>query len=467
VNDPTKPKLRDLPSVSELIATDTGEGSPPVQERFRVDVARQVLGAARRSALDGDVDAIERVSQQYVEAVRMLAAEGPQTVINATGVIVHTNLGRAPVSVQTAEAMAKAAANYLPLEVDLATGERGGRGAEVQRLMGALTGAERTLIVNNNAAAILLTLCALCSGRNVLVSRGELVEIGGGFRIPDVLRQSGAELVEVGTTNRTRISDYQQAIDDSTAAILTVHASNFELSGFTEKPSLAGLAALARQSGVLLIEDVGSGCLVATECYGLQHEPTLAESIEAGVDVVTASGDKLLGGPQAGLILGTAASVTTIARHPLARAVRVDKSVQAGIATTLRHYLRGEHEEKVPIWWMMACEPDQLEDRVARWCEAISDVRVRPIATMSVTGGGSLPGKTQPSFGLMLDVPEQRASTLARLLRLGVPHVFPRIIDERVVLDARTVLPGQDDGLIGAVSAALAAGGQDARDRTS
>ncbi|MGH6943836.1 MAG: L-seryl-tRNA(Sec) selenium transferase, partial [Geminicoccaceae bacterium] len=296
--------LRELPSVSELIADTSSQDGPALEERYLVDTARQVIGAARQSALAGDTTAIRDVKSHYLAAVRFLAASGPQVVINATGVIVHTNLGRAPVSRATAEAMAAAATNYLPLEVELETGERGGRGAEVQRLMAALTGAERAHMVNNNAAAILLTLSALCAGQRVVISRGELVEIGGGFRIPDVLRQSGAELVEVGTTNRTRLADYEQAIDDSTAAILTVHASNFELSGFTTKPALSELAALAHHRGVLLIEDVGSGCLVETERYGLQHEPTLTQSIEAGVDVVTASGDKLLGGPQAGLILG-------------------------------------------------------------------------------------------------------------------------------------------------------------------
>jgi L-seryl-tRNA(Ser) seleniumtransferase len=449
-------RLRELPSVSELVSWGAARDGRALEEHFLVDVARQVIDAARQAALDGNPDEIRNVREQFAAAVRLLASEGPLTVINATGVIIHTNLGRAPVSDATAGAMAAAASSYVPLEVELESGERGGRGAEVQQLLAALTGAERTHLVNNNAAAILLTLSALCAGKRVVISRGELVEIGGGFRIPDVLRQSGADLVEVGTTNRTRLSDYEGSIDESTAAILTVHASNFELSGFTSKPALPELAELARSKGVLLIEDVGSGCLVETERYGLQHEPTLSESIEAGVDVVTASGDKLLGGPQAGLILGTDACLSRIAGHPLARALRVDKSVQAGIAATLRHYLRGEQDVKIPIWWMMSRTEAQLDARVAQWCDDIDDTRVHATATSSVTGGGSLPGKMQPSRGLMVDITDVNASTLARLLRSGQPHVFPRIIDERVVLDARTVLPGQDDGVVCAVRELLA-----------
>ncbi|HMM41379.1 MAG TPA: L-seryl-tRNA(Sec) selenium transferase, partial [Thermomicrobiales bacterium] len=251
--------------------------------------------------------------------------------------------------------------------------------SEVDALMRVLTGAERTLVVNNNAAAVMLVLASLAAGRSVIVSRGEAVEIGGGFRIPDVLRQSGARLVEVGTTNRTYARDYAAAIDDDAAAILRVHASNFALVGFTARPELDELSALSRERGVVLIEDVGSGCLLDTRPFGLAHEPTLGESIAAGVDVVCASGDKLLGGPQAGLILGSADVVDRVARHPLARALRADKTCLAGLAATLRHYVRGEATEMVPVWWAIS-RPVEWLDRRARGWAALAPAGRRPTA---------------------------------------------------------------------------------------
>jgi L-seryl-tRNA(Ser) seleniumtransferase len=348
--------------------------------------------------------------------------------------------------------MSAAATSYLALETDLATGERGGRGSTIEAMMRALTGAERTLVVNNNAAAVLLTLAATSAGRGVVVSRGEAVEIGGGFRIPDVLRQSGARLVEVGTTNRTYLRDYEAAIDDETAAFLRVHASNFSIVGFVARPELRELADLARERGLLSIEDVGSGCLLDTASYGLAHEPTLAESIAAGVDVVCASGDKLLGGPQAGLILGRADVVDWIRRHPLARALRADKTCLAGIESTLRHYLRGDAEELIPVWWSISRSSEWLEDRVRGWAAAVGE-RASVVPTDAVVGGGSLPGKTLPSYALSLRDPAPDA--LAARLRLGQPHVVPRIVDGQVAVDARTVLPGQDDALVAAVRDAL------------
>jgi L-seryl-tRNA(Ser) seleniumtransferase len=309
-------------------------------------------------------------------------------------------------------------------------------------------------VVNNNAAAVLLMLAATSAGKGVIVSRGEAVEIGGGFRIPDVMRQSGARLVEVGTTNRTYLSDYERAIDDDTAALLRVHASNFAIIGFTAAPSLAELAGLAQVRGVLMLEDVGSGCLLDTERYGLEHEPTLRESIAAGVDVVCASGDKLLGGPQAGIICGRGEVVDRIARHPLARAVRADKTCLAGIAMTLRHYLRGDAPERLPIWWSIARTPDWLEQRAHSWRLGIGNGAM-VVRSQAVVGGGSLPGKTLPSWSLALDPGERGAEELARALRLGEPHVFPRVADGKVLIDTRTVLPGQDDALVAAIRSAL------------
>ncbi len=456
MDEKARQALRSLPAVYELIESTPEASRACVDDQVLVSTARFVLDSVRTELLEGRLAVAADAPTRFLDELAILTEVGVETVINGTGVVVHTNLGRSPVSRATADAMAAAAQNYLPLEVELESGERGGRGREADALMRALTGAERTHLVNNNAAAILLTLSALCAGRKVIVSRGEAVEIGGGFRIPDVMRQSGARIVEVGTTNRTRLADYQQAIDDQTVAILRVHASNFEITGFTEKAELGALARLASGHGLLLIEDVGSGCLVETLDYGLAHEPTLAESIAAGVDVVTASADKLLGGPQAGLILGTRAAVSTITCHPLARAVRVDKSVQAGVAATLRHYIRQEQNQQVPIWWMVSRTQDELGTRVDRWLEEIEDPRCARVETTSVIGGGSLPGKSQRSVGLALQLDGAGASEVARRLRVGSPALFPRIVDERAVVDARTVLPEQDRAVVNAICALLA-----------
>lgn len=447
--------LRALPSVSALVAdSHVREAAGALSDTVVTGVVRRVQDDARAAIRRGDVLAGRWLIEQIMQELAVLDGRASNLVINGTGVIVQTNLGRAPVSDETAAAMSAAATNYLALETSLETGERGGRGAAIDAMLRALTGAERALVVNNNAAAVLLTLAATSAGRGgVVVSRGEAVEIGGGFRIPDVLRQSGATLIEVGTTNRTYLRDYDAAVDDDTAAFLRVHASNFSVIGFVARPALHELANLARERGVLTIEDVGSGCLLATERFGLEHEPTLAESIAAGVDVVCASGDKLLGGPQAGLILGRADVVETIRRHPLARALRADKSCLAGIEATLRHYLRGDAEERIPVWWSISRSPEWLENRARTWAVAVGEI-ASVITTEAVVGGGSLPGKTLPSFAIALDDPAPDA--LAARLRLGTPHVVPRIVDGRVAVDARTVLPGQDDGLIAAIVHATA-----------
>jgi L-seryl-tRNA(Ser) seleniumtransferase len=351
--------------------------------------------------------------------------------------------------------MADHAARYQALEVDMETGERGGRGDDVERLMQILTGAERTLMVNNNAAAVLLTLAATCAGREVIVSRGEAVEIGGGFRVPDVLTRSGAQLVEVGTTNRTYVSDYEHATNEQTAAYLKVHASNFAVVGFTSTATVADLSPLAAKREVLLIEDVGSGCLLDTADFGLQHEPTLAESISAGADVVCASGDKLLGGPQAGLILGSAAVVSRIAKHPLARALRADKTCLAGLAATLRHYVRGEATEHIPVWWAISRDPDWLEERVHGWKRELGLPGLSVIQTRSVVGGGSLPGRTQPSWALAIEANSENVDDTARRLRTGSPAIVPRVVEGRIAIDARTVLQDEDHLVLAGVRGVL------------
>lgn len=447
--------LRGLPAVHVMMDDEriqrASAGANPAIVR---DVIRECLDAARARILSDSLDQQPALVEQIIHQLDLLLGSRPTSVINGTGVIVQTNLGRAPVSASAAQEMAKAAASYVALETDLESGQRGGRGHEVEALLRALTGAERALVVNNNAAAVMLVLASLSAGRGVIVSRGEAVEIGGGFRVPDVLRQSGARLVEVGTTNRTYARDYSEAIDDDTAAILRVHASNFEIIGFTARPELDDLVALCRERNVLLIEDVGSGCLLDTRPFGLAHEPTLGESIRAGVDIVCASGDKLLGGPQAGIILGRAAVVDQVARHPLARALRADKTCLAGLAATLRHYIRDEATDEIPVWWAISRTPEWLERRARRWSQALGDC-AEVVRTDAVVGGGSLPGKLLPSFGIAISAGSLNVQQLAQRLRIGDQPVVPRVVDERLIIDARTVLADQEEALIDALRAAL------------
>ena len=342
--------LRSLPSVDRLLSDERIAGLAERYSRQAVaGLVREELASARLKItngsaapdMDGLVDGIGR-------SVEERWGGWPRRVINATGVILHTNLGRAPLGDDAIEAIRSTAVGYSDLELDLRTGSRGSRQAYISRLAGQLTGAESALVVNNNAAAVLLGLAAIASGQTVIVSRGEAVEIGGGFRIPDVLRQSGATLVEVGTTNRTYAGDYEAAITADTGAILAVHASNFKVMGFTHSPSIPELVEVGRRHGVPVLHDLGSGCLLDTSAYGLAREPTPQESIGAGVGLAFFSGDKLLGGPQAGIIAGRSALVSRVARHPMARAVRIDKLSMAALAATLLHYVKGRRRPRYP-----------------------------------------------------------------------------------------------------------------------
>ncbi len=391
----------------------------------------------------------ERLSQ--VEA-RLRTSVEPRLrrVINASGVILHTNLGRAPLSREAVEAVVAAAGSYSNLEMDLDSGRRGERSALLTSLLTNLFGCEAALVVNNNAAAVLLALTALCKGREVIVSRGQLVEIGGSFRMPDVMRVSGARMVEVGTTNRTRADDYEQAVTPKTAALLRVHTSNFRVSGFTESASLAEMAAVARRRGVLLIDDLGSGAIEATA-----DEPTISESVRH-CDVVTFSGDKLIGGPQAGIVLGATeagvAAVRKMLRHPLARAVRIDKLTLAALEATLRQRISGRLDE-IPVERMLRVPVEQVRRRAALWSVKLEERGVRSslVPGETAVGGGSVPGHGLPTTLLALDGP---ASRLSAALRRGDPPVITRIEDDACCLDPRTVLRGEDETLIDAVEVA-------------
>jgi L-seryl-tRNA(Ser) seleniumtransferase len=352
--------------------------------------------------------------------------------------------------------MAAAASGYVPLEIDPESGTRGGRMDELSGLMRALTGAESTLVVNNNAAAVLLTMAALAEGREVVVSRGEAVEIGGGFRIPDVMRQSGAILVEVGTTNRTHPSDYEKAITGQTAAILKVHQSNFRIEGFTASATIEDLARLCDRCRIPLVDDLGSGSLLQPGDFGLARERTIAESLASGATVVTASGDKLLGGPQCGIICGKLSIMEQISRHPFARAVRADKATLAGLGATLRHYLRGEAVESIPVWRMIAAPDALLRSRAEgmrdRLQSAGRDVSI--VRSESTVGGGSLPGELLPSWALSLGpIGERSVLDVAFRLRQGRPAVFGRVLQGRLLLDLRTVDQEDDPALLKSVEA--------------
>jgi L-seryl-tRNA(Ser) seleniumtransferase len=443
-------RLRAIPPVSAIVAEAKRLGSDLTEDAL-TRAARVELEDVRQALLAGEtLDRLE-IEGRVIDAIGALQRPRLAPVINATGVVIHTNLGRAPVSPETAEAMRAAAAHPVPLEIDPESNERGGRMRENAALLRALTGADSALVVNNCASAVLLVLAAVASGKEVVVSRGEAVEIGGGFRVPDVLRQSGARLVEVGTTNRTYARDYAAATTVETGAYLKVHPSNFRAFGFVHSASTAELVVLAREHGLPVLEDLGSGALLDTSRFGLAPEPTLAGAITAGADLVMASADKLLGGPQGGIIVGSASWVERVARHPLARAVRADKTALAGIAATLRHYLRGEAESRVPIWRMIAAPESAIRARATRLAAALGEdglpAGVEPAD--ATVGGGSLPGETLPSWAVVLSpAVGEGVDTLARRLRLGDPGIFGRIDRGRLLLDLRTVLPEEDESLL-------------------
>lgn len=451
-------RFRDIPSVNEVLTDERlrrlvdeyTHDAVLALARSEIDRARETIRAgAAAPSLDALIESLARRADS-------LWRSWPSTIINASGVILHTNLGRAPLSEDSIEAMRAASEGYVDLEFDIETGRRGSRQTHLSGLLCQLTGAESALVVNNNAAAVLLGLTAIARGKEVIVSRGEAVEIGGGFRIPDVLRQSGAALVEVGTTNKTYARDYEAAVTENTGAILSVHASNFRVVGFTHTPSLRELVEIGVRRGVPVLHDLGSGCLLETTQFGLKHEPMPQESIRAGVSLAFFSGDKLLGGPQAGIIVGKKRFVDDAAAHPLARAARIDKGSMAALAATLLHYVRGEAPRAVPVWGMISATEERMAERARMWQSAVrgptSVVRGR-----STVGGGSLPGETLPTSILSIDASGMTdgASFLSSRLRRASPPIVGRIEAERVLLDPRTVHPHLDDSLIRGVSQAL------------
>ncbi len=450
-------ELRKLPSVDRLLQEETVWALVEAHgHELTVEAARQALESARRAILEGSpCPSVSQLAATTVANLNRCLQPTLRPVINATGVIIHTNLGRAPLSEETQAAMAKAAGGYSNLEYDLEAGKRGSRYVHAEEILCRLTGAEAALVVNNNAGAVLLMLTALAQGRKVIISRSQLIEIGGGFRIPDVMRQSGAHLIEVGTTNRTHRWDYEEAIDEETALLMRAHHSNFRIVGFTHEVSLDELVELGRKYNLPVIDDLGSGTLLDTADYGLAHEPTIQESIAAGASLVSCSGDKLLGGPQAGIILGQEELVVQLRRHPLTRALRVDKTTLAGLQATLLHYLEGKAPQKVPVWQMIALPVEAIEERARTWASLLAEAgaEVSVVDGRSTVGGGSLPGETLPTRLVAIQVASP--DELARRLRLGRPAVVGRIEGDRFLLDPRTVMPEQEETLVERVRLAL------------
>ena len=440
-------RFRAIPSIEQLRQRDALQ---QLEERYGraavIDALRAEAEAVRERVRIGDApEDIPGTLERGVRA-RLQEASAPSLcpVINATGVVIHTNLGRAPLARPAIERLMQVASGYSNLEYDLEAGRRGRRDVHAERLICRLTGAEAAVIVNNNAAATLIALAALAAGREAILSRGELVEIGGGFRVPDVMTQSGAILREVGTTNRTRLADYGAAISDRTALILRVHPSNFTMAGFTERPALAEIAALGARFNVPVVEDLGSGYLGGLDAVAaLRGEPVVAHSIEQGAAMVLFSGDKLLGGPQAGIIAGTAAAVAQVRQHPLMRALRADKMTYAALEATLAEHAAGRAAETIPVARMIAMTAAEVGTRADALQQQLAAVGVPVTVTdgVSTTGGGSVPGSELPTRLVAIALPAER---LEATLRAGQPPVVARIEHGRLLLDLRTVDPADD-----------------------
>jgi L-seryl-tRNA(Ser) seleniumtransferase len=434
-------RLRSLPAVDRVAARL--EGSAP--QAFVVQAARHALDQSRAEIKQGaEPPTLDEVAER---ARGILAEQGRadlQPVINATGVLIHTNLGRVPLGRRQLDAISEIARGYSNLEYDLNAGGRGSRYSHASSLICALTGAEAALVVNNNAAAVLLTLAALATDKEVIISRGELIEIGGEFRMPDVMSMSGTRLVEVGTTNRTHLADYERAISSDTGALLKVHPSNYRVTGFTAEVPLREMVKLARGRGIPLVFDAGSGYLVAPDAATwAAGEPVIDQALAQGVDIITFSGDKLLGGPQAGIVAGRADLLAPIARHPLVRALRVDKMTLAGLEATLRAHLE-ERVEDLPLWALALTSTNELKVRAESIAAQVSSdkLKAEAVPTRSVTGGGSLPGEELGSWGVALTHAELGVDEVQKRLRSGSPPLIGRIEDDRLLLDLRSVLPG-------------------------
>jgi len=453
-------EFRYLPSVDKLLSEERiSRLKENLPHTLLVELIRHHLQQERLSIATGNPSSsIDEIVASICTQTQALSTPSLRPVINATGVILHTSLGRAPISKEATTSMNAVASGYSNLELDLASGQRGSRQTHIERLLCQLTGAEAALVVNNNASAVLLALTVLAKRKEVIVSRSQAVEIGGGFRIPDVMRQSGAKLIEVGTTNCTYITDYEQAISPRTSALMRVHSSNFKLVGFVHSVTLEELVKLALQHELLALDDLGSGCLLDTTKFGLEPEPMVQQSITADTDLVFASADKLLGGPQAGIIVGRKGLVDKLKKHPLARAGRIDKVRLAGLATTLIHYLKGEALSKIPIWQMISAPLAEIDCRARRWAQPLGEL-ARVVVGETMVGGGSLPGSTLPTKLVAVGEEGKKkqrviAQLISQRLRCQEIPVLGRISGNVLFLDPRSVLPDDDEKVLKALQQA-------------
>jgi L-seryl-tRNA(Ser) seleniumtransferase len=446
--------LRSLPSVDLLLQQPrVGDWISRFGRSLTLEALRVSLQEARQNYVEGEhLPDVQELLSLAAQRLEYWTAPSLRPVINATGVILHTNLGRAPLSKSAVQAVQEVSLGYSNLEYDLRKGGRGSRLLHAEELLKHLLGVESALVVNNNAAALLLALTALARRRGVVIARSQMVEIGGGFRVPDVMKQSGARLIEVGATNQVHLEDYAQVLsEDRPALFLHAHRSNFAIIGFTSEPALQEIAHLGHRAGIPLIDDLGSGALLETARFGLGHEPTVQESLDAGADLVCFSGDKLLGGPQAGIIVGKADLIARLKKHPLARALRADKLCLAALSATLLHYLKDEAEREIPVWRMICASPDELRARAERWARELGQGEIKP--GQSTVGGGSLPGENLDTFlyALRLAGPNRFLGNL----RLAQPPVIARLEDDRIVFDPRTVLPEEETAFLSVLRGAL------------
>ena len=441
------PIVRNIPSVSSIISDKRIEElSQEISTENVIYLVRKHLNSLRNKE---NLSLNEAQSESIVQEVLNLAKsewpDWPIPVINGTGVILHTNLGRSPLSKSAIAASIKAAQGYSDLELDLETGKRGSRQKSIINILNQLTGSDDALVVNNTASALLLSLTSLAKGGEVIISRSQAIEIGGGFRIPDVLVQSGAKLIEVGTTNRTYVQDYVNAITENTKAILVMHASNYKVMGFTHEPKINELSEIAQNHQIPLIHDVGSGCIKDSTKFGLSPEPRPQDSINSGADICMFSGDKLLGGPQAGIIVGKKSYISKISKHPLSRAIRIDKINLAALYATLIHYIKDEVEENIPIWQMISTTQTSLLERAQTICDQIN-LEVSITKTSATIGGGSLPGETLDSYALKIE--SNTINDLSYKLRTTKNPIMSRIEDSCLLIDLMTIPPEFDEILI-------------------
>jgi L-seryl-tRNA(Ser) seleniumtransferase len=450
--------FRQIPAVDQLLLRPAiASWVASTSREFVVSEIQRLLQDIRNSIRSGSMDA-KNINSEFVESVLIESLQNTirpnlRTVINATGVVLHTNLGRAPLSAAAQENLSAFSANYTNLEYEIRTGLRSHRDKLLESLLREVLGCEAATIVNNNAAAVFLILNTLAPGREVVVSRSELVEIGGSFRIPDIMARSGAILREVGTTNKTRVQDYENAIGPNTALLLRVHPSNFRMLGFTERPDLGGLVQLSRRSGIPLIEDIGSGCLLDLKPYGITDEPVVQESLAAGVDLISFSGDKLLGGPQAGIIAGAKKMVDPIRKNPLMRTYRVEKLIYGALEATIDSYRLGRAVADIPVVRMITMSSEELSGRAQSFSlrlktELPEDVRVHLAAGSSVVGGGSCPECHLNTTLIALDSDRVRPNTIESRLRAQDPPIIVRLEEDKLLVDLRTVFPSQEQSLI-------------------